>query len=46
MEGTVVDETVKRTVDWAHEMQDWLVRYESHVQELCTSKEIPKPPHW
>ncbi len=45
-EGTVVDEVVEQTLNWADAMKDWLLRYNVHVEQLCTEKEIPKPPPW
>lgn len=46
MADTVIDEAVERTLEWADAMKAWLLKYESHVEELCNTKKLPKPPQW
>lgn len=46
MSETIVDEAVQNKLDWADAMRAWLVEYDKHVEELCRTKRIPKPPQW
>lgn len=46
MTETIVDEATRRTLDWAAAMREWLLKYDSHVEELCRTKKLPKPPQW
>lgn len=41
-----MEEKVQDTLTWARAMQEWLTKYESHIEELVENKEIPKPPPW
>lgn len=42
----IVDEAMERTLRWANAMREWLIAYESHINELVTEKKLPKPPRW
>jgi hypothetical protein len=46
MSETVVDEAKENTLEWAAAMKAWLLEYERHVDELCRTKKLPKPPQW
>ena len=46
MSETVVDREVKKKLEWADAMIAWLLEYDTHVEELCRTKQLPKPPQW
>jgi hypothetical protein len=46
MSETVLDEAVQSKLEWADAMKAWLLKYDKHIEELCTTKQLPKPPQW
>ncbi len=41
-----VEKAPQRTFTWANAMLQWLSEYESHIEQLCREKKIPRPPQW